>query len=475
MSKLKLKISNNTSLNLSVPELKRNFWPYYLLSSIQYAALMFFVGLALIGVVSSDQDSVYYFKLSMIIALIIGTAQLLKCLLGGLKFLAQSQFDLVSLLLLIALISTLLVKQVLDIVDVEGMFPNQQYWFITIWGMLVLLGLSYLIDMISRERTWLRFLFWFSGIVFELLIVLRLLIDGDIKANTAVLILAALPLIVSPVFTAVKLRDRLLLLFNFAAMLILALLNLTLDYMIIVLISGLIVVLALAVLGELRINEFKNMVKQIWMKKFSGLKERSLLNWGIVAFCVVMAVSLFIRFAAGSETFFLKDALDSDVDIVTSADDVQSFLIGDSFSAYGTTTLEDLFYSYGLLGTVIFSGLLVYAIVWNFREYSLTRAKKIVNPIMLLLMGSSMLSVFVMLIFSNILSELAILLFVLLGITSASHAMIWNRKMKVSYMRIKGIRKNYVKIFNVVRIVGALVLIFASGYVIFNLEEIFLA
>ncbi len=86
-----------------------------------------------------------YFNLLSVWIIWVSSFQLIKTALCGNKFLPAIKHDFAILLFLIFIISSILIKQSLNLVDQDAILATQDYWLMSIWGFLLFALLLYML------------------------------------------------------------------------------------------------------------------------------------------------------------------------------------------------------------------------------------------------------------------------------------------------------------------------------------------
>ncbi len=189
MAKIKLKLSATKSIDFNIQKFEKQHFPIKFLNSLSSLVLITFFILFARALVISQFDSVNFLYLLSTTTIFLLAIQVMKMLIGGIKYFPESVLDLFSLLLSIALISTLLTKQLFDLTRTDGMLPSESTWFMTILGVLFLLLFAYLVDITTRIKNRNVVLTVIFILAFELFVLIQAILGNTLPDRVYLIML----------------------------------------------------------------------------------------------------------------------------------------------------------------------------------------------------------------------------------------------------------------------------------------------
>ena len=471
MNRLRIKLSEKRAISLDIPDLKKKFWPFYLAELVQYLALLVSVSLFVIGQFDDDFDNIDFFKLIIGSVVLVGGMQLIKMLLGGLRYFPESRFDLYSLLLLIGLISTLLVKQFSDLVDDEGMFPSQLYWHFTIWGLLVLLAMSYLIDVISRNLRWLKFFGVFAFLFLEGAVIVQFIATGEMNMGESFFVLINAPLLCSIIFYAKDWGIKLSLAINALLVSLFAFLNLTEDFVLVAATGSILLTIGLVFsrqLGKKEIQEFLFVLKK---RSFRKIEARTVYVLFIPLIALVLSIASIVLLAMGKDFVLITDSVDVTKEVVSNVSKLHEVLIGNGFTYSETTMILNIFQSYGFLGILLVLSLIS---MFIYSGHKMFNGKKSSAGFFALALSWSGLLIILSALFTTLSVSSWAFLFIMIGVLSAMFALDQKLVIKHEFIQFKKRSQGIINGYKLFSLVAIVTIVIGIGYILMNLDEIFL-
>lgn len=472
MSKLVLKLSDKRSLTFDAPVLTTQSLIFQLLGSLNKAFLLAFVAIFTLEIFREDTTPVTYFKSILIFVVLSGMVQIIKAVIGGLKHLPESRFDLFSLVLLIGLISGLLVKQVADITS-EGMFPNQFYWFLTIWGFLLLVLMHYFIDIGTRSRNIIILVVCTILAAFELGLIYKFVNDGVINQYLAIIVIGVAPVFygINSLFSNRSIRLGLII--NAIVLTVAGLISLPASYTLIVFSVGLVFMALKFVKREITLKDFQDLLKL----RLNNIKKLDLAWENLLLFGLLLAllIGIVISIATGSGVDVIKDGFKLNYDLLKNATDITKLLIGGDFRFYQDTIVASLFRSYGLLGVILVYGFLYYG---AYVAYNLAQKDK-ENKGLLVNISTALATAPIFAFFVVAPMELLIFHFLFMGIVAALFAIKNKRDNKIEDMTLEVIKldkkmnSRMRSIFRIAQLILSVAVVVLGAYIVFNIDKIF--
>lgn len=490
MATLKLKLSNRKEINLDLAGMKKKYWLHYLVSSVNYIATCIFVTLVFINTFKDDPSQIQMFKYTIVYLMVMLACVLIRVFIGGFKFWAESKFDIFALLSLIALISGLLVKQLFKLTE-EGMLPVASMWQITIWGLLVLFLVHYLFDLLNRNAKWLRFLIIAIPLTFDVVVIGKFLTDWEINLEQALMIFGMLPFFFLQIGLVSKLRTKLFFVVNALALLVISLLNLDLDFTLLVLITLLFVTICTFVTGSFSMKRMKGVFSEIAsFVRRKGAKARKskkeLITKGVLGlekvqlslFVLIfgIAIAIAVDLLSGGKFIFLKDSLQANLDAFKNFGKFHKILLGGDFEVFGWDSFVIVLRSYGILGIglLVFTfGSILFTLIKSVRKYASQGRKNLMYAN--LAFEALIFQVCLLGFFIVIPAEMGIMLFVTLGIVAAKFGVSNNYLLPYSLIDFgKNKSAKLILAYRLIQVVGIVLSIAGAIYVSANISDIFL-
>ncbi|MBD3280795.1 hypothetical protein GF389_04710 [Candidatus Dojkabacteria bacterium] len=472
MSKLRIRLSENKAFDLSVPEVKRNEIPLLVLNMTQLVSVGVFAFLFVRTTFLAHVQYTELFELLVSLIIVLLALQTVKALLGGIGSFPESRFDLPGLLLSIGLISTLLLKQVLDLEGNEGMLPNQSAWHYTILGLLLMSLLGYLFDISFRKRFYSKSLMFILLGVLEILTIGKYIIDGDVLVANAFLVLLLLPVFMAYSFDIKNFYVRAVYFVNLTLLGLLAFLNLDLVYAFVYLIGLLIMLVIGFMRGDYSFEGIRQIVQyKKGVLRFSFAKNAiyGLLN--ILVF-VVLGLTVILNLLFSERTLEIaRTGLEDNLEVFRDVSMVE-FLIGGGFNVSGQTFLSNIFLSYGLLGVAL---IVVYFVALVFAARDMVKNSKGNTFLSQGVLGSLVLFG-VMSLFLNFSMHALIVFFLLGGLLANLSAKLMEKEQQFEYLKFRSVDKQWqrmgLRFLQMVLIMGVLAV---AVYGLLNVEEVFLS
>lgn len=471
MRKVQFQVSSKKTITVELPQ-KVEIWFLYLLRGLTFLAGATFLFLFARGLVTETYSTISFLKLTTIAVVVLAAIRFMMLLFGGAGFFPESKFDLPSLLLAIALISTLLTKQLFDLERSEGMLSNDRYWYIAIFGTLLLLLVAYFVDIISRNEKVRRYLiFSLIGLV-EVLTFLYWLFGQEVLALSAVSLLALTPLIYVSIFTLKNFYTKWTAVVGLLFALLAGMLNLDseinfLFFVVILLYGGLL--LWRQRIGRQALLKIKDEVVSRKLR-FNKI-EKEVFTLGLVIPSLKYVLVYIVLLALGKqELAMLKEGLEANWNAITNADS-QTLFIGGRLEYANSSYFSNFFSSFGSLGVVflvMFFGYVIYVALINLKGF--WKKLEIENYMLAaLLVSVSFIVAFAF--FLNITAGLWILLFVLISqiasyTTSAKEVKL--KALDLSFIKDERFRKTLL----VLRYILVVAVFIIGAYTVFNVEEV---
>lgn len=465
-------MSGSRTLDLSLPKIKSRELPYTLLNLIQLTTGIVFAFLLARTTILAKVQYVDVFELLVSALAIILAAQAVKAVLAGVKFFPESKFDLSSLLLAIGLISTLLLKQVLDLEGNQGMLPNQSAWHYTILGILLMLFGGYIFDVSFRKNFRLKNILLVLFASIQVLVVGKYIIDGEVFTSIAYLILALLPAFIG---FGLELESYYFKVIYFVELILVALLgflNLDLELAFVYMLA-LVLILGIGFLRrDYKLKDIRNLISY----KKGSLKFKlvdsalyAVLNM-LVALGLAMAVVLNLLFSDRT-LGLLRSGLQDNIDVFKGIKAVE-FMIGGGFDVSSQTFVSNVFSSYGLLGLVLF--------VVYFGSLALAARSLAGKPDKKSMFAHGLFGSLVLLgmlaFFFNYSMQVLIVLFLLGAVVANLSAQKEKKELEFEYLKVGGLKKEWQKYG--ARILQLVLIVLIAGgaiYTLFNIEGLFLS
>ncbi len=467
MRKVQFKVNSKKTITAELPD-RLEIWLIYLLQGLGY-----FTGVMLLlvftrGLVTDTYTTISFLKLLSVGVILLGTLRLLMMLFGGVRFFPESRFDLTSLLFAIALISTLLTKQLFDLERSGGMLPSNRYWYISIYGILAMLLITYLVDIYSRSEKVRKGLVASLVIFIPLFTAIYMLLGQEILPLTALSLLAIAPFVYTGIFTTANRYTKILLFLVFLFVVSVAMLSLEAEINLLFAITGIGVGAYLVRKTGLSKSSFarlKQQILKIKSREFSFTKvSKELFPLGILVPSILYVIVFIILLLAGKqELAVIQDGLQSNWDAIKNADG-QTLFIGGRLEYANSSYFANIFSSFGSLGAIFFLLFLGHAFY--------TALKNLVGKEKLDIALLFSLAFFIILAFLvNITDGFLIILFLIIGLVGS-------QAMKPELTKIKVIDFDFIKDRRlkiglvVCRYLLAILLIILAIYGVFNIEDI---
>lgn len=418
MSKLRFRISDSRTVDLSVPEIEKKVLPFQLLSWFQIGVIIVFGTLILR---TSVLDVVKYseiFELVAAMLLLVGGTQVLKSLIGGAVHLPESKFDLPSLLLAIGLISTLLSKQLLELPGGQGMLPSESAWHYTILGFLILLILGYLFDVVLRRRFYAESVFFVLVFLFEIMILAKYILSGEVYVAASLVLVVLLPMFASLIFELKNNILKFILGVNTILVSVVALLNIDMEISFVVLLGLIVLFVANLLMRQVSFEEIFQLVRIQKRKLNIKYSNKGAYFAFLILDMVLLSLVIGLNLIFGDRNLnLIRNGFESNLDAIKEINSIESFAIGGGFDVSYQSFFANMLSSYGVIGVFllgVFFGFGIYLAYTMIRKLSLKTKQKQGYFLMQGVFGALVLATLVAFVF-NFSIQLSLMLFLVFG------------------------------------------------------------
>ena len=250
-----------------------------------------------------------------------------------------------------------------------------------------------------------------------------------------------------------------------------AFLNLTEDFVLVAATGSILLTIGLVFsrqLGKKEIQEFLFVLKK---RSFRKIEARTVYVLFIPLIALVLSIASIVLLAMGKDFVLITDSVDVTKEVVSNVSKLHEVLIGNGFTYSETTMILNIFQSYGLLGI-----LLVLSVISMFiySGHKMFNGKKSSAGFFALALSWSGLLIILSALFTTLSVSSWAFLFIMIGVLSAMFALDQKLVIKHEFIQFKKRSQGIINGYKLFSLVAIVTIVIGIGYILMNLDEIFL-